>query len=278
MTSPVYIATKKSGYAHPKCYLAHTKGCSKKISGEHYISKALLDIIERQNKTIDVTGLSWLPKEQLTSIGKANLTAKILCTDHNSALSPLDSEVARFVYAIGNIDAELQKEVPNSLVYSINGTTIERWLIKLTFGLVVSGQIKAKTGEPFSIKDKCMSLLCNPEARWPSSWGFYLAKPQGRVYHSSSFELIPHHNPDNGALLCLGLKLNGIAIFFVTGKPDANQSFGVYHPSALKFTKSNIACEIKLHWKTGKTGEAVTFSQAGTYAGPAPGQDLPRAA
>ncbi|BAQ64035.1 hypothetical protein [Geminocystis sp. NIES-3709] len=277
MTSPVYIATKRSGYAHPKCYLSHTKGCSEKISGEHYISEALLNVIEKQNRTIDVTGFTWLPKEQLSSISKANLKAKILCTNHNCALSPLDSAVADFVAAIGSIDIEQQKQVPLCLAYSVDGTSIERWLIKVVYGLVVSGQIKQKTGQPFLVKEKCMSLLCSPHARWPVGWGLYLPKRPGHVYHSSSFELIPQYNPDNGLLLCLDLKFNGIVMHFVMGKPDTKESFGIHRPAELRFVKGDTSCKISFSWAARKAGEAVTLRHVGTYSGRAPGLDLPRA-
>ena len=90
---PVYIEKKKAGNSNPKCYLSDMKGCSDKISKEHYISQNLLDKIEKQNRTIDICGLSWLPKECLKSIGKANLASNILCTHHNSKLSGLDDEI-----------------------------------------------------------------------------------------------------------------------------------------------------------------------------------------
>ena len=54
---PVFVPFKKSGFEHPKCYLSAAKGCSNKISQEHYISEALLHKIERHNSTIDVCGL-----------------------------------------------------------------------------------------------------------------------------------------------------------------------------------------------------------------------------
>ena len=82
IADPVFVPHKKGGFSHPKCYLSATKGCSEKISQEHYISEALLNSIERHNSTIDVCGLSWLPKEHLKSIGKSSLTAGILCTTH----------------------------------------------------------------------------------------------------------------------------------------------------------------------------------------------------
>lgn len=102
--TPINIPFRKKGFSHKKCFLAETKGCSDKISGEHYISYNLLNKIEKNNRTIDIAGLSWLPKEQLRSIGRTNLVTNILCRTHNSELSALDIAAGRLVEAIGSID------------------------------------------------------------------------------------------------------------------------------------------------------------------------------
>ena len=154
--------------------------------------------------------MSWLPKEQLTSIGKASLVSNILCAQHNSDLSPLDSCIGNLVDAIGGIDTEFIKPQPIALSYPVNGAEVERWLLKALFGLVKSRQIQQRNGEPFTIKAKCLELLCSPHVRWPLGWGLYVALPQAKIFHSSSFELLPKHNLETGELLALSLKFNGI--------------------------------------------------------------------
>ncbi len=126
----VYIEKKKIGHSHPKCYLGLMKGCSDKISGEHYISRSLLNVIEKHNKTIDVSGLFWLPKGHVKSIGKSSLTANIICTNHNSKLSPLDTEIEKFVSAIFSIDKDLIGDASVGRKFFIDGTYIERWVMK----------------------------------------------------------------------------------------------------------------------------------------------------
>jgi len=135
MSIPLFIQTHKSGYSHPKCYLGHTKGCSAAISGEHTISESVLDKVETESRTVDVVGLAWLPKGKFSSIGKSSLVSNILCTKHNSDLSPLDGVASAFIDAIGTIDAELQKESPNSLSFTFDGTLLERWVLKTVIGL-----------------------------------------------------------------------------------------------------------------------------------------------
>lgn len=274
MSKPVYIASKPSGYAHAKCYLSYTNGCSTKITGEHYISHNLLNKIEKQNKTIDVIGLSWLPKDQFSSIGKKNLVSNVLCDQHNSDLSPLDSAIGDLVGAIGSIDAEYQNESPVGANYIVDGSHLERWVLKTILGLVMSGQIKQRSCEPFGLKSKCLSLLCLPDARWPLDWGLYVATSTEKIYHSSSFELLPQYNSETGEILALGLKFNGIAMTFLMGKPDQKGAFGVRRPSKLIFEKGVVKSEIALSWPSRKVSATITFSHAGVYSGTSPDHQL----
>lgn len=274
MSKPVYIPSKPSGYAHSKCYLSHTNGCSTKITGEHYISHTLLNKIEKQNRTVDVVGLSWLPKGQMTSIGKNSLVSNVLCDQHNSDLSPLDSAIGSLIDAIGSIDTNYLGPSPVGRNYRIDGDHVERWVLKTVMGLVTSGQIKQQSGEAFKVKSKCLDLLCLPAARWPLGWGLYVTPAVGNIYHSSSFELLPQANPETGEILCLGLKFNGIAMNFLMGKPGSQAAFGVRRPSKLIFQKGAVESSIALGWPMRKAGAAITLSHAGVYSGPSPDHDL----
>ncbi len=161
----MYIRKLKAGDMHEKCILKSRKGCSTKISGEHYISHKLLNVIEKENKTIDVAGLSWMPKDRIQSIGKSNLVSNILCTTHNSALSDLDSSIGDFVSFISEIDKNLRSSSPINNSYKINGRDIEQWILKTIIGLIESGNIKQKNGEHYRYKSQCINYLCEPKKR-----------------------------------------------------------------------------------------------------------------
>jgi len=123
-----------TGYAHPNCYLSFTRNCSTDISGEHYISKAVLEAI---GGPISVGGMPWLPEGTTREIGINSLTANILCGRHNSALSPLDTTVGQFFRALRNISVELKtkslsRKVPMKL---FAGEEIELWMLKALCGL-----------------------------------------------------------------------------------------------------------------------------------------------
>jgi hypothetical protein len=66
-----------------ECWAEALGGCSAVQSGEHLFSAALF-----QGKTVTVQGFHWCPEPR--SVGLTKLTANILCTTHNSLLSPVD--------------------------------------------------------------------------------------------------------------------------------------------------------------------------------------------
>lgn len=262
----VNIPFMKNGYAHPQCYLAETNGCSKKISKEHYISKSLLDQIEKQNAKIDIAGLTWIPREQYKSVGKASLTSKMLCQKHNSALSPIDGAICEFTRAISAIDADFLNEQPEGLVCNVDGRYVERWILKTLIGMVTSKQFK----ESLSYKNKCSKLLCSPTARWPKHWGLYVAPPSTTNYHSSSFELVPKYNPSNGCVLLIELGFKGLMMNFAMGKPGNPEMLGIFRPNRMMFQKGDCRSQIRFEWGGRKTGPDVIYTHVGTYKGHGP--------
>ena len=80
-----------TGHAHPRCYMSPSRNCSTKISREHYISQAILD----QFPVLTVSGLPWQQAGEAPQFAPRALTANVLCTRHNSPLSPLDTLAAR---------------------------------------------------------------------------------------------------------------------------------------------------------------------------------------
>src|SRR5271169_3677011 len=71
------------------CWAACLGNCSDKISREHVITKSLF-----LDNEVTVNGLPWCVEPK--TIGMASLTAKILCSLHNSELSELDQEAVLF--------------------------------------------------------------------------------------------------------------------------------------------------------------------------------------
>src|ERR1700749_3970921 len=77
--------------SNPGCYGAPYADCSSKLSGEHFLSKAILVKIAERGKVLSLGGASFSPDE-VRRLSVASLAANILCSQHNSGLSPLDAE------------------------------------------------------------------------------------------------------------------------------------------------------------------------------------------
>jgi hypothetical protein len=127
--------------SNPGCYAAPLRDCSKKLSGEHWFSGSFLRAIAKGGRTIRVHGHPW-QREDRQIVGIGDLKAKILCERHNEALSGLDDAVKRFAQAL--IEVERVLHDPNlgddaHDVHLFRGDDIERWLLKVVIGAVVTG-------------------------------------------------------------------------------------------------------------------------------------------
>jgi hypothetical protein len=112
--------------------------CSPDLSAEHYLSRSVLDAIGSPAVAID--GVPWLAPGERKVVGIENLTAKILCIRHNSALSPLDQVAGQFFKKLRVIHADLQRRSLSSKrsLVIISGEALELWMLKLTCGLFYS--------------------------------------------------------------------------------------------------------------------------------------------
>lgn len=125
-----------------RCWASVIGGCSKKLSKEHYVSKGLW----AGEKVLVVSGFDWLKGEE-KSIPLTALTAKILCAEHNTLLSPLDSVAVKFVQQLDELERVLtarwktkQKNILNIRRHHVNGTHFERWAAKTLIGCLYANR------------------------------------------------------------------------------------------------------------------------------------------
>lgn len=110
----------------PACWARSLGGCAAKISREHIVSAALWD-----GPNITVVGLPWC-KDAAKPIGLSSLTAKILCRDHNTALSDVDKSAAASFRALQrsiDLEADRGKQRPRKWKirrFEIDGKRLER--------------------------------------------------------------------------------------------------------------------------------------------------------
>jgi len=128
------------------CWAASLGNCGGGISHEHYVSECVFP-----NQSIFVQGLDFCledPKE----LRIESLTAKILCKDHNSALSELDSVAGQAFKAIRDY-ADMTTERNKTpyinwapMQFTIDGPRLERWCLKTLLNFSFNRQLTIGPG------------------------------------------------------------------------------------------------------------------------------------
>ena len=144
--------------------------------GEHYVSECVFP-----DQPIFVQGLDWCldtPK----NIRIESLTAKILCRDHNSALSELDSAAGRAFQAMQDYATTTRDRAQMPYVnwapkhFTIDGPRLERWCLKtlLNFSFGRKLMIGAGSHEPGKVPIELVRVTFGLE-QFSGGQGLYTA-------------------------------------------------------------------------------------------------------
>jgi hypothetical protein len=123
------------------CWANSLGGCGK-ISGEHILSRSILPT--EGMKVYDFPGFEGQPK----IISRESFRFKNLCGNHNSELSPCDSEAGRLVDAfdeagrLANVRASLRKTQWRITRFPVDGLLLERWFVKTLINLATLHQTR----------------------------------------------------------------------------------------------------------------------------------------
>ena len=134
-------------YGHPQCYAKCLGDCSRSISREHYVSESILNRISTTGGLL-VSGMPWQAAGAAQEISPNGLASKILCEKHNSVLSDLDAAALNLFGVLDQIGHDIGKVKQGSIgwVRTFEGTHIERWLLKVTLGVVAAGLARGING------------------------------------------------------------------------------------------------------------------------------------
>src|SRR5262249_35605606 len=158
------------------------------LSGEHYLSKAVLMAMGGK---ITIDGVPWLPTGEKREIGVNNLTARVLCKRHNSALSPLDAVAGEFFSVLRNINTDLTtKSLSRKRShYFFSGEELELWMLKTLCGMIYSGNALAD-GVRLLGNNRVDYLIVQSALEvglWPANCGLHMKATVGFAFqHSNS--------------------------------------------------------------------------------------------
>ena len=167
-----------------KCWASCLGDCDGGISGEHIVSKALFE-----SQVVNVRGFHWC-KHEFKKIGLASLTKNALCRKHNSQLSPIDLkasyafDVLRQQTKLHNERARYPHRKHKKIVYSINASELERWLLKTLINITYGGNFfigpdSAQVGLP---SDDLVRMAFSYK-KFPDKNGLFVAAKTGLNLH-----------------------------------------------------------------------------------------------
>jgi hypothetical protein len=139
----------RTGYSNPKCYASALEDCSEGISGEHFISAAVLKLLS--DESFQVSDVAWLPDGGSAILRVSSLKSNVLCRRHNIALTTLDTVARDFFGFLMSYDG-------TSAQILIPGLDIERWLLKVLCGLL-SSRVSQFAGETVPRLEPTLDML-----------------------------------------------------------------------------------------------------------------------
>jgi hypothetical protein len=258
----------RTGYAHPNCYLASLGDCSREISREHYVSRAVLECMPG-NGTIRIHGMPWLAPGEAKEVGVDSVTAKILCSRHNSALSELDDQAARFFRTFRKIAVKFTERSLSRRtdLYLFSGTTIEMWMVKIACGIFFSriaesDGVKLVDSHKFSTTDAIRALTGGV---FPPGGGMYMrAKTGGNVDITYILQIAPLTMVDEKRVVGALISVMGqhFEIIFDTTNVALHSASDdyVYRPTELIFTNKVREQKTWLSWPPGMPFYSVTLT------------------
>jgi hypothetical protein len=186
----------------------------------------------------------------------------MLCKGHNSKLSPLDSEGARFFAALAKPGAPQRAALHSET--AVQGELIERWFLKCLIGVAAAGFGRMTSGEPiaWSPGDEWLRLLFGLTA-WRPGLGLYCI-PQFEFFDGSPHVSLAPMTAARTTELAGGLfticgHRFALAVGGLPAGGDLRTTFrgAVYRPTAFNFERTT---RLTLSWRTRALPAALAYA------------------
>lgn len=165
-----------SNYRHKKCYANTRGGCSKTISGEHFISHSLIKLYGFDDPDLKIKHDTGYGVREFVSPKK--FVANILCEKHNNDLHVADDAalaIATFLRAISMRFRNGAGEWGDYEEITVSGDDFQAWVLKLILNHVVGKAFAHQKGEFVSpFPPEAVDVLLG-RAMWPRNWGLWVA-------------------------------------------------------------------------------------------------------
>jgi hypothetical protein len=169
------------------CWAASLQDCSAKLSREHLVSEGLFESTQ-----VRVGGFPWCKGEERI-VGLSSFVRKILCTHHNSEMSPVDQEACtlfdevRKATKLQDTRVRLKPRHWNVRQVEFEGLLLERWFLKTTINLCLAGRTDlrwAPSDTPLTEPPPLMVQAAFAKALLPEFMGLYTVRSVGSMFYS----------------------------------------------------------------------------------------------
>lgn len=232
---------------NPGCYASCLGGCSTKLTLEHYLSDSILKLLD-SGDGVRLQGPRFL-NGGARVLPRATMGSKVLCKNHNSQLSALDTEALELFRTIAAAD-QLKDLAGRQSTKNLDGGLIERWLLKVFLGVRASGSGDDHTGAriPTDIPERLVRIVFGKHAH-PQGFGLFLDMEVGTTVRRPNVGVTFQSwmTEDGGPGYCT-LDLNRIHLFYPIrlGVPLR----GIHRPAEIKFSSlySDAHQLLKFRW------------------------------
>jgi hypothetical protein len=188
------INVGRSSFRNGDCYLSPLGGCCKKITREHFVSRNILERIATPKLRFE-NGGHFFGGKNLVEIGIDDFCAKVLCDNHNSALSVLDTAAGQAFSTIETLERDCKSISASgprmSSLHICSGFDMERWMVKVYCGLTAAKKIRSasgKTAQPAALDRHILESLVGTAAlRGPL--GLYVNRFVGQTLRPGTLSL-----------------------------------------------------------------------------------------
>lgn len=226
------------------CFALGFGKCKGKLTREHYLSEAVLNLILGKEGKITVEGMPWIPNGEKKNLTPSTLHSKILCEGHNGQLSPLDSEAEKFIRFLR------PNEIQNSI--TIIGTLVEKWILKTLIGLSESGNLR-NDSKQVRISKSIVETLFN-ESHIPEPFGLVYVHRENTFRTKLGVGITVHGNNEN-IVTSIGLNFFNLSFIFnlaehsptlpIVNIGDRNV---VYRPTEINIQRNGFTSTMELKW------------------------------
>jgi hypothetical protein len=221
------------------------------ISREHYFSEGVLRALGLDEGQF--SGLIFQDPGQTSNPGVDAVRAKVLCTRHNQAMSPLDSQAIRFATALAAVVSLGHPATPDpseDRFWLLNGHDIERWISKALAGAMAAGVLRIGV-EPvgkLAVPERLLDLIAGDEVLEPPAGLYFIQSPPTLAKSDFGFKVKWGQRRE---ILGVELRIHSVDMLLWLGenKPPYPEGALVYRGAGKYAWRGSRFAAMELHWE-----------------------------